>query len=258
MPWFLSRDVANDLEAIPIRVRKPADSTTLPEDFRYINKMIIGKNFIKLEDYIGCNCRPKCVANSCPCIQLNGSLPYKLGRLSGHKDIAFECSKRCSCEPNCVLRSSQNQLKYSLELYHTVDKGWAVRTLSTIPIGESLCEYLGLLRRIEDLDDGATETNFYLYDIDCLQQLKERGTTSNAIPGLESVKMDQCVTHRHPDITKAMQQARVILFAKRKIESLEELTLFYGYPIDSLKDEEGKVIKKDCYCGTPSCRKRLI
>ncbi|KAM5548982.1 histone-lysine N-methyltransferase, H3 lysine-9 specific SUVH4-like [Rosa sericea] len=235
MPWFLSRDVANGLEAIPIRARKPADSTTLPEDFRYINKMIIGKNVIQLEDYIGCNCRPKCVANGCPCIQLNGSLPYKLGRLSGPKDIVFECSKRCSCEPNCVLRSSQNQLKYPLELYHTVDKGWAVRTLSTIPTGEPLCEYLGLLRMIEDLDDGATETNFYLYDIDCLQQLKERGTTSNAIPGLESVKMDQvnndpeftidaahrgnisrfinhscepnlytqCVTHRHPDITKA-------------------------------------------------------
>lgn len=49
-------------------------------------------------------------------------------------------------------------------------KGWAVRSWDFIPSGAPVCEYVGMLRRTEDVDSASE--NYYIFDIDCLQTMK--------------------------------------------------------------------------------------
>lgn len=45
-----------------------------------------------------------------------------------------------------------------------------MRSWDYIPSGAPICEYIGLLKRTEDLDPAAD--NSYVIDIDCLQTMK--------------------------------------------------------------------------------------
>lgn len=49
-------------------------------------------------------------------------------------------------------------------------KGWAVRSWDFIPSGAPVCEYVGILRKTEDVDSASE--NYYIFDIDCLQTMK--------------------------------------------------------------------------------------
>lgn len=44
-----------------------------------------------------------------------------------------ECNSRCGCGDSCINREMQRGLRTPIELYKTVYKGWAVRTLVSIP-----------------------------------------------------------------------------------------------------------------------------
>jgi hypothetical protein len=44
-----------------------------------------------------------------------------------------ECNDRCKCGDHCLNREMQKGLRTPIELYKTVNKGWAVRTLVPIP-----------------------------------------------------------------------------------------------------------------------------
>lgn len=49
-------------------------------------------------------------------------------------------------------------------------KGWAVRSWDFIPSGAPVCEYIGVIRRTEDVDSALE--NYYIFDMDCLQTMK--------------------------------------------------------------------------------------
>lgn len=91
-------------------------------------------------------------------------------RLIKAKDIIFECGLNCGCGPECVSRTSQKGLRYRLEVFRTSNMGWGVRSLDYIPSGAPVCEYIGLLKRTDELDPAADSS--YLFDIDCLQTMK--------------------------------------------------------------------------------------
>lgn len=59
------------------------------------------------------------------------------------------------------------------QVFRTPAKGWAVRSWDFIPSGAPVCEYIGILRRTEDVD--AVSGNDYIFDIDCLQTMKGLG-----------------------------------------------------------------------------------
>lgn len=56
------------------------------------------------------------------------------------------------------------------QVFRTPMKGWAVRSWDFIPSGAPVCEYIGILRRTEDVDNASE--NYYIFDIDCLQTMK--------------------------------------------------------------------------------------
>lgn len=61
------------------------------------------------------------------------------------------------------------------QVYRTPKKGWAVRSWDFIPAGAPVCEYIGVLRRTEDLDNACDNENSFIFDIDCLQTMRGLG-----------------------------------------------------------------------------------
>lgn len=45
-----------------------------------------------------------------------------------------------------------------------------MRSWDTIPSGSPVCEYIGVLRKTDELDSAVE--NYYVFDIDCLQTMK--------------------------------------------------------------------------------------
>ncbi|UJR36083.1 hypothetical protein I4U23_028819 [Adineta vaga] len=58
----------------------------------------------------------------------------------------YECNSQCSCHTKqCTNRLVQNSLYQQIQLFHTYNKGWAIRALHDIPHGSFLNAYVGEL-----------------------------------------------------------------------------------------------------------------
>ncbi|TYH25671.1 hypothetical protein ES288_A03G187800v1 [Gossypium darwinii] len=243
LPGLVCKDLSNGQEDKCIPVFNFYNPSLAPTGFKYINSIKLAKNVSIPPDAPGCNCRGKCTnPRSCSCAQLNGGdFPYVSrdgGRLFEAKDVVFECGPNCGCGPECVNRSSQQGLKYQLEVYRTKEKGWAVRSSDFIPSGAPVCEYVGILRKNDELED--ISENDYIFEIDCWHTMK-------GIGGRE------CILSSHHDV----RLARIVLFAADDIPRMQELTYDYNYAIDSVIGPDGKTKQLPCFCGTSECRKRL-
>ncbi|GLT72092.1 hypothetical protein SLA2020_440530 [Shorea laevis] len=294
---LVCKDICGGQENICIPATNVCDvPPVVPSGFKYIKSIQVAENVIIPPDAPGCNCKGKCTnAAKCYCARLNGNdFPYVNqdgGRLVEPTDVVFECGPRCGCGPSCLNRTSQQGLKYQLEVHRTENKGWAVRSRDFIPSGAPVCEYVGILRKNDELDN--VSGNDYIFDIDCWQTMNEIGgrerrlrDVSLPLSGHAEERHDkisengpefcidagsygnvarfinhscepnlfvQCVLSSHHDV----RLARVILFAADNIPPMQELTYDYGYELDSVVGPDGKVKKLPCYCGAQDCRKRL-
>ncbi|KAK0588958.1 hypothetical protein LWI29_007719 [Acer saccharum] len=296
---LVCEDITGGQENFPIPATNMVDDPPVaPTGFLYSKSLQVAQNIKLPTNVVGCNCKGECVdPRTCACAKLNGSdFPYVHrdgGRLVEPKDVVFECGPKCGCGPDCVNRTSQQGLKYRLEVFRTPKKGWAVRSWDFIPAGGPVCEYIGVLKRTEDVDVSENDNN-YIFDIDCLQTMKgldgrerrlrdvsipttdcldrpedqrseclpefciDAGTTGNIARFInhscEPNLFVQCVLSSHHDV----KFARVVLFAADNIPPLQELTYDYGYVLDSVCGPDGKVKKMACFCGAADCRTRLF
>ncbi|CAN0924786.1 Histone-lysine N-methyltransferase, H3 lysine-9 specific SUVH4, partial [Linum grandiflorum] len=291
-------DITGGLEDLPIPATNLVDDPPVPPTgFTYMKSIQVAKNVKLPINTAGCNCKGTCVdSRTCACAKLNGSdFPYVHrdgGRLIEARDVVFECGPSCGCGPGCVNRTSQRGLRHRLEVFRTPKKGWAVRSWDFIRSGSPVCEYVGVLKKTEDVD--TLTGNDYIFDIDCIQTMrglegrKRRGRDVSLPIGeegtsaLDESKTDngpefcidagpsgnvarfinhscspnlfvQCVLSSHQDV----RLARVVLFAADNIPPLQELTYDYGYVLDSVMGADGKIKRLACYCGGADCRKRL-
>ncbi|KAM3353867.1 hypothetical protein ACQJBY_024829 [Aegilops geniculata] len=296
LPGLVCDDISGGQENIPIPATNVVDDPPVPPSgFVYSKSLKISKGIKIPSDCAGCDCEGDCANNkNCSCAQLNGSdLPYvsfkNIGRLVEPKAVVFECGANCSCNRNCVNRTSQQGLQHRLEVFKTASKGWGVRTWDTILPGAPICEYVGVLKRTEEVD-GLLHNN-YIFDIDCLQTMKgldgreKRAGSDMNMPSLHAENDSeappapeycidagsigsfarfinhscnpnlfvQCVLTNHHDV----KLAKVMLFAADTILPLQELCYDYGYVLNSVVSADGEIVKLPCYCGAPDCRKRL-
>ncbi|KAG8651648.1 hypothetical protein MANES_06G009101v8 [Manihot esculenta] len=179
LPGLVCEDISYGKEAICIPATNMIDHPPIaPAGFKYTKSVQVTESITVPPSAYGCSCRGQCTdPKSCSCAQLNGSdFPYVCidgGRLIEPKDVLFECGPKCSCGPNCINRVSQRQLRYQLEVYRVDNKGWAVRSWDFIPSGAPVCEYAGILRRNDELDN--VSENDYIFDIDCWHTMKGIG-----------------------------------------------------------------------------------
>uniref|UniRef100_A0A1J3H5M1 Histone-lysine N-methyltransferase, H3 lysine-9 specific SUVH4 n=1 Tax=Noccaea caerulescens TaxID=107243 RepID=A0A1J3H5M1_NOCCA len=292
---LVCEDISGGMEAKRIPATNRFDDPPVsPSGFTYIKSLKIEPNVKIPKSSTGCNCKGGCTdPNKCACAKLNGgNFPYvdlNDGRLIEPRDVVFECGPHCGCGLECVNRTSQKPLRFNLEVFRSPKKGWAVRSWDYIPAGSPVCEYIGVLRRTDDVD--TISDNDYIFEIDCQQTMqgldgRQRRLRDVAVPtdikggqGKEDENIPefcidagskgnfarfinhscepnlfvQCVLSSHQDL----RLARVVLFAADNIPPLQELTYDYGYTLDSVHGPDGKVKKLTCYCGAVGCRKRL-
>ncbi|CAH2061486.1 unnamed protein product [Thlaspi arvense] len=179
-------------------------------------------------------------------------------------------------------------IRFKLEIFKTESRGWGVSSLSSIPSGVFICEYVGEL--LEDKEaERRTGNDEYLFDIGNKYDNTLAEGMSKLIPGMEKEKEEedggdggettgftvdaakkgnigrfinhscspnlyaQNVLYDHED----KRIPHVMLFAMDNIPPLQELTYHYNYMIDQVRDVNGNIKKKICYCGSSECTGRL-
>lgn len=235
----------------------------------------------------GCDCKDGCAdSERCACAVKNGGeIPYNHnGAIVEAKPLVYECGPSCRCPSTCYNRVSQYGIKFPLEIFKTESRGWGVRSLSAIPSGSFICEYIGEL-----LDDKEAEqragNDEYLFDIgqnysdptlwDGLSALMpDLASSSTEVVENVGFTIDaakfgnigrfinhscspnlyaQNVLYDHED----KRIPHIMLFAAENIPPLQELTYHYNYTIDQVFDRDGNIKKKSCYCGSSECTGRM-
>ncbi|KAK9275601.1 hypothetical protein L1049_022868 [Liquidambar formosana] len=278
-------DISEGKELIPIFTVNTIDDKK-PPPFKYITSMMY-PNWCRPMPFKGCNCTGRCSdSQKCSCAVKNGGeIPYNYnGAIVEARPLVFECGPSCKCPPSCHNRVSQQGIKYQLEIFKTESRGWGVRSLNSISSGSFICELLGEL--LEDKEaELRTGNDEYLFDIG--QNYNDHnlwGGLLNFTPNAQTSSCEvvedgaftidaaqygnvgrfinhscspnlyaQNVLYDHED----KRMPHIMLFASEDIPPLQELTYHYNYTIDMVRDSDGNIKKKSCYCGTPECTGRM-
>jgi SAD/SRA domain/SET domain/Pre-SET motif len=280
-------DISQGKEKIPICAINTIDDEK-PPTFKYITSMIYPSWYEKNAPN-GCDCSGKCTSSKrCLCALKNGGeIPFNFnGAIVQAKQLIYECGPSCRCPPSCHNRVSQTGIKIPLEIFKTENRGWGVRSLSSIPSGSFVCEYVGELLRDEEADRRSNDE--YLFDIghnyddaalwEGLPSLvpgirlacaAENGASASEGLTIDAAEMGnvgrfinhccspnlyaQNVLFDHDD----RRMPHIMFFAAENISPLQELTYHYNYSIGQVRDSQGNEKIKKCYCGSLECDGRL-
>ncbi|XP_020599222.1 histone-lysine N-methyltransferase, H3 lysine-9 specific SUVH6-like [Phalaenopsis equestris] len=279
------KDISQGKEKMPIAVVNTIDNE-LPVSFKYITKSIYPSYYAKAPPR-GCDCTDGCSdSEKCACAVKNGGeIPFNFnGAIVQAKPLIYECGPSCKCSLSCHNRVSQRGIRMQLEIFKTRGRGWGVRSLKSITSGTFICEYVGEL--LEDGDAELRTNDEYLFDIG--HNYDDHSLWEdlpNLIPGLQSsAECDtvesvgftidaaeygnvgrfinhscspnlyaQNVLYDHDD----KRMPHIMFFAADNIPPLQELTYHYNYTLDQVRDSEGNIKQKACYCGSSECCGRL-
>ncbi|XP_046344023.1 histone-lysine N-methyltransferase EHMT2-like isoform X4 [Haliotis rufescens] len=256
---LLHRDISYGREKNPIACVNAADDEQFPTDYLYVAENIetsplnINRVITSLQS---CRCKDDCSSQFCVCARSSVKCWFdKFGHLTTDFNLVeppllFECNKACRCWTNCNNRVVQNGITCRLQLVRTTGRGWGVKTLTDIPQGTFICEYIGEL--ISDSEADRREDDSYLFDLDnkdgetyCIDARKY-GNISRFInhlcePNVVPVK----VFVDHQDL----RFPRICFFSSREIKAHEELGFDYGEKFWIIKWKQFT-----CACQSPKCK----
>lgn len=257
---ILTNDITRGKEESEIQCLNAVDEEAEPRDYVYVTENCFTSN-IHVDRTItslqSCECEDACVGTSCKCTQLSLQSWYDSeGKLLPEFNffdppMLFECNEMCSCNVKlCRNRVVQRGLKVRFQLFRTDGKGWGVRTLTPIPKGTYVCEYVGEI--ISDCEADQREDDSYLFDLDnrdgetyCIDACRygniARFINHMCAPNLQPVR----VFMGHHDL----HFPRIAFFANRDILPQEELGFDYGDKFWIIKYKSFT-----CTCGAASCK----
>ena len=178
-------------------------------------------------------------------------------------------------------------MKYRLQVFKTDKRGWGVRSLDYIRSGSFICEYTGKL--LSDTEaEKCVRNDEYLFDISRHANDKDQSLGSDLSSLMPGTKADaacdtmddvgytidaakygnvarfvnhscspnlyaQDVLYDHDD----KRFPHIMLFAATNIGREQELSFDYNYNVDQVRDPDGNIKKKPCYCGSSECTGRM-
>lgn len=261
LPSFAADDISQGKEVKPVHVVNIVDDEKLPP-FHYITSVIYPE-WYKSNHSVprGCDCINGCLDfEECPCtVRYGGDIPFTSeGFIVRKKPLIYECGPSCKCPPSCQNRVSQNGFQYRLEFFKTEKMGWGVRSPDFIQSGGFICEYTGELLREQEAEERVGHDE-YLFDIGkngggfTIDAAKfgnvGRFINHSCSPNLYA----QNILYDHND----KRMPHIMFFATEDIPPLVELTYDYNYKVDRVRDGNGNIKRKDCYCGSRVCSGRL-
>ena len=162
--------------------------------------------------------------------------------------LLFECSPDiCPAGPKCNNQAFVRREYPAMEPFHTVGRGWGLRSLEPIKAGQFVIEYVGEVidedeykRRIHRKKELKNE-NFYFLTID-----NNRMIDAEPKGNLSRFMNHSCSPNCETQKWTVNGDRRIGLFALRDIEPGEELTFNYNLACDG-------ETRKACLCGAANC-----
>ena len=171
---LLHRDISKGREKNPISIVNGVDDEMPPTDYTYVvsNCETTQNNVDKTISSLSfCKCESSCSSDRCLCASMSFKCGYDSeGKLIGEFNfddppMIFECNRACGCWNNCGNRVVQQGITARLQVFKSAgQKGWGVRTLTEIPKGAFVCEYVGEV--ISDSEANHRQDDSYLFDLD--------------------------------------------------------------------------------------------
>ena len=278
-------DISQGKEERPIRVVNTIDDEK-PQPFSYIARMV----YLESSNWSipsGCDCTDGCSDSvKCACVLKNGGeIPFNCsGAIIEAKPWIYECGPLCKCPPSCNNRVSQNGIRFPLEVFKTKSTGWGVRSRNYIPSGSFICEYAGELIQDKEAEQRVGNDE-YLFDLgggmNCLESqlnsfeamddlqsssYKAKDYGAFAIDAAKFANVGRFFNHSCSPNLYAQnvlydhddkRMPHIMLFATKNIPPMRELTYDYNYMVGQVRDINGKIKKKRCYCGSRECTGRM-
>lgn len=188
----------------------------------------------------------------------------------GHLKRKFikECWSKCGCGKQCGNRVIQRGITCNLQVFSTTEgKGWGLRTLVDLPKGAFVCEFVGEILTIKELNERnmkCAENGKYTYPV-----ILDANWDSVYVKDIEALSLDAAsfgntarfINHRCFDANLVEIPVEVespdnyyyhfAFFTSRKIAAQEELTWDYGIDFN---DHDHPVKLFQCRCGSKFCR----
>ncbi|KAG0472542.1 hypothetical protein HPP92_014399 [Vanilla planifolia] len=278
-------DITSGKEKTPIPVVNTIDEDS-PSSFTYSKEMIYPPKYSSTPSK-GCECIGGCTDSiKCACAVKNGGeLPFNgRGAIVQAKPLVYECGPSCKCPPTCHNRVSQHGIKFPLGVFKTRSMGWGVRSLSLIPSGSFVCEYVGELLKDEDAQKRTNDEYLFAIGNNYYDAALWEGLP-NSIPELQKSMPSEEVNEVNYTVDASIfgnvarfinhsctpnlyaqnllydhgdkSMPHIMLFASEDIPPLQELTYHYNYTIDQVYDSNGDIKQKICLCGSIECTGRL-
>lgn len=132
------------------------------------------------------------------------SFGYKHGRLLEkiHSGI-YECNGKCSCDSNCTNRCIQFGVNTLLQVFHTAEKGWGVRTLYDLPAGTFLSIYAGEILNDEDANRRGVQKHMgdvYFTALDFVASLNPNSSMKRPRMILQAGQIESSTRNVEPEI----------------------------------------------------------
>ncbi|THG19202.1 hypothetical protein TEA_019742 [Camellia sinensis var. sinensis] len=140
---------------------------------------------------------------------------------------------------HATIESASMASKFSLKSSKQ-SQGVGVRSLTSIPSGSFICEYIGEL-----LEDAEAEKDTMMTECANVGRFVNHSYSPNLYA--------QNVLYDHED----KKMPRIMFFAAENIPPLQELTYHYNYSVDEICDSNDNIKKKNCYCGSEECTGRM-
>ncbi|KAI8357824.1 hypothetical protein BD560DRAFT_406273 [Blakeslea trispora] len=248
----------------PVTIVNTVDND-LPNDFVYIDDLKYTAPVQPPDpDFLsGCACKSACREDCHDGIAYN-----KNGRLVINQGTPiYECNQACECkELICVNRVVQKGRQIPLQVFKTPTKGWGVRSMTFIPKGTFVDEYIGEVITVEEGDKRGVIYDklgcSYLFDMDFAQsELPTKYVIDSFVLGNVSRFFNHSCS---PNLevyavfydSADNQMHRLAFFAKRDIQQYEELCFDYNGRRDVADQMEvDGAARYSCRCNAPDCRK---
>ena len=209
-----------------------------------------------------CSCIGGCDALACNCVLQHGCHYDQEGKL---KDCYFdsvvaspviECSKFCSCDKDCMNKTSQKGTIESLYVSDAGPKGSGVYTSKQLKRGTFVCEYVGQLIKVNEYNTRVSKSPV-CYSLKLVEHLDQDRMLATCIDASYYGNISRYINHScSPNLAVVPVRSdsivpRVCLFTSAPVISEgEELCFSY---CDTFNDTVslGDV---QCYCKSENCK----
>ncbi|XP_051162733.1 histone-lysine N-methyltransferase SETMAR [Leptopilina boulardi] len=217
-----------------------------------------GIDFIEFEsEFInGCSCETLCLNCSCAF----GNKNYKNGCIEEKIGPIIECNSHCHCNENCGNRLVQKGPLNCLNIIKTEGRGFGLSTSEFIKKGQFVCEYAGEVIDIEEakkrFERNEKGVNYVLIVNEHIgEKIIKTCIDPSLIGNIGRYCNHSCESNcRLVPVRVEKASPRICLFARRNIESGEEITFNYAEGVDI---SVHNISETPCLCGSSNCLRYL-